>query len=269
MGNNKFKYDVVKESHVEAYEELPRCFLADTPEAAENLYKEYYTLLNNISYTYSISTKIDKYDLFGEALIGLARAKRDFDPTRSDNFKAFAIYKIKWALNEYVRKNSRSVAMPAYVRNANRHINALKETFEVHNLEMKLLYNAFEKGTLDLSWAKAGDFKNKLLNLFDNLVNAAERAKISVKELTDRAEYVPTDVPYDKYATCIEMLKEEDRRMELSLAVEDIKKHLTDIEVRVCEGIMQDKSYKEIAAEFGKTAPWVNQQLDKIRGKLS
>jgi len=264
MGKGKFKYDVVKGSSIGAYEELPRCFLADTPKDAEKLYKDYYTLLNNLSYTYSISTNIDKSDLFGEALIGLARAKRDFDPTRSDNFKAFALYKIKWALNECVRKNSRSVVMPAYVRNANRHIHVLKDTFEMHNLELKDLYNAFEQGTLDLSWAKAGPLKQKLFSLFNNLIKAAERAGISVKELAARAEHVPTDVPYDEYATCVEMLDDIDRKF----AIEDIKKLLTPIQVRVCEGIMQDKSYEEIAAEFGRTAPWVNQQLDKIRMKL-
>jgi RNA polymerase sigma factor (sigma-70 family) len=269
MSRNKFKYDVVKESQIEAYEELPKCFLADTPEAAEKLYKDYYTLLNNISYTYSISTNIDKSDLFGEALIGLARAKRDFDPTRSDNFRAFAIYKIKWALNEYVRKNSRSVVMPAYIRNANRHLDSLKESFELWGLDTKYLYSAIETGVLDMPWAKESLVKDKILAKFDLLVKGAKRAGITVKELVARAEYVPTDVPYDEYATCVEMLEEQTRQLSLSLKVKDIKKRLTPTEIRVCEGIMEDKTYEEIAAEFGKTAPWVNQQLDKIRGRLS
>jgi len=267
MGKGKFKYDVVKDSPVGAYEELPKCFLAETSEEAEKLYKDYYALLNNLSYTYSISTNIDKSDLFGEALIGLARANRDFDSTRSDNFKTFAIYKIKSALNEYVRKNSRSVTMPAYVRNANRHIMLLKSAFEMHNLEIRALQEAFESGSLDLSWAKESPFKEKLLSLFDKLVKAAKRASISVKELVDRAEYVPTDVPYNEHATCSEMIG-DDNELHMIMLIEDLKKKLTATEIRICEGIMEDKSYREIAKEFGNKASWVNYKLEKIREKL-
>jgi RNA polymerase sigma factor (sigma-70 family) len=269
MGKGKFKYDVVKGSSVGAYEELPRCFLADTPEEAEKLYKDYYTLLNNISYTYSISTNIDKSDLFGEALIGLARAKRDFDPTRSDNFKAFAIYKIKWALNEYVRKNSRSVIMPAYIRNANRQLTTLKESFNLWGLDTKYIDNAVETGVLDIPWAKESPLKEKIMAKFELLVKGAERAGITVKELVARAEYVPTDVPYDEYATCVEMLEEQTRKLHMSLKVKEMKRFLTPSEIRICEGIMEDKSYDEIAKEFGRTAPWVKQQLNKIKERLT
>jgi DNA-binding CsgD family transcriptional regulator len=43
---------------------------------------------------------------------------------------------------------------------------------------------------------------------------------------------------------------------------------MTPVEIRICEGIMEDKTYEEIADEFGFQASWVSYQLDKIRGKL-
>ena len=268
MGKGKFKYDVVKESSVGAYEELPKYFLADTPEKAEQLYKDHYTLLNNLSYTYSISTNIDKSDFFGEALVGLARANRDFDSERSNNFRTFAIYKIKSALNEYVRKNSRSVIMPAYIRNANRHIMLLKNVFETHNLNPEYLLEAFDVGILKMDWAKTSSLKWKIHALFDKLVKAAERASISVKELVSRAEFAPTDVKYDDYVNIEDITQQEGRRLQLAIIVENIKNNLTPIEIRICEGIMEDKTYETIAAEFGHKAPWVNQQLNRMRKKL-
>jgi len=268
MGKGKFKYDVVKGSSVGAYEELPKYFLADTPEEAEELYKDYYTLLNNLSYTYSISTKIDKSDLFGEALIGLARANRDFDSKRSENFKTFAIYKIKGALNEYVRKNSGAVVMPAYVRSANRHITSLKDIFEMYNLELKHLYKAFEIGEIDMSWANDCPLKDKILDLFNKVVKAAERAQITMKELVSRAEYAPVNVRYDDYADADEIVQQKEHRLEMALTIEKFKKHLTPVEISICEGIMEDRSYEEIAKQFNRTAPWINYKLSKMKEKL-
>lgn len=268
MVKGKFKYDVVKGSSIGAYEELPKCFLADTPEKAEKLYKDSYSLLNNLSYTYSITTNIDKSDLFGEALVGLARANRDFDPKRSNNFRTFAIYKIKTALNEYVRKNSRVVIMPAYLRHANRHIMLLKDAFDSYSLDKALLFDAFGTGDLKMNWAKNSPLKEKIQSLFDKLVKAAERAGISVKELVARAEFVPTEVRYNDYASAEDVVQENDQRLQSALLIENMKKYMTPIEIRICEGIMEDKTYEAIAAEFGHKAPWINQQLDKIRERL-
>lgn len=269
MARDKFKYDVIKESSVEAYEELPKHFLADTPEEAEELYKEYYALLNNLSYTYSLSTNIDKSDLFGESLVGLARAKRDFDPKRSNKFRTFAIYKIKSALNEYVRKNSMSIAAPAYIRNANRHVVLLKDAFESCGVDINYLSEAFELGKLETGPLKVTWLKLRAGNLFNKLSNGAARAGITVKELVRRAEHIPTDVRYDDYIDVEEINLQEKRRLEMALLIENMKSHLTQMEVQICEGIMEDKTYEEIAAGFGHKPPWVNQQLDKIRRKLA
>jgi len=243
MDKDKFKYDVIKESSVEPYEELPKHFLADTLEEAEELYNEFFALLNNLSYSYSISTGIDKADLFGQALVGLSRASRDYDDERSDKFKNFAIYKIKSALNDYVRKNRTAVVTPAYIANANRHIELLKDL----GVEP---YNLIRDKKLELEKVSSRWVKDKAVHLLKMLNNAANRANISTKELIRRAEFMPTVIRYDEYMSPDEILQENTDKMYLSLLVENIKDRMDKRELQIAEGVMNGKSYEQIGEEL-------------------
>ena len=243
MDKDKFKYDVIKESSVEPYEELPKHFLADTLEEAERLYNEFFTLLNNLSYSYSISTGIDKADLFGQALVGLSRASSDYDNKRSDKFKNFAIYKIKSALNDYVRKNRVAVVTPAYVSNANRHIVLLKDL----GVEP---YNLIKDKRSELKKVSSRWVKSKVIHLLEMLDSAASRANISTKELIRRAEFVPTVIRYNEYMSPDEILQENTDKMHLTLLVESIKSHMNERELQIAEGVMGGKSYEEIGEEL-------------------
>ena len=158
--------------------------------------------------------------------------------------------------------------MPAYIRNANRHIMLLKNTFEMHNLSMEYLLESFDKGALKMTWAKEGPLKEKIQSLFSVLANGAQRAGISVKELVARAEHAPVDVKYSDYADIGDIMQQQNQRLQSAIIIESLKKLMTPEEIRVCEGIMEDKTYEEIAEEFGHKAPWVHQQLVKIREKL-
>jgi len=243
MDKDKFEYDVVKESSVEAYEELPKHFLADTLEEAEGLYNKFFSLLNNLSYSYSISTGMDKADLFGQALVGLAKASKNYDAKRSPNFKNFAIYQIKSALNEYVRKNKGAVIIPAYITNANRHIKLLKDLgVDPHKL--------IDNERSELKKVSSEWVKSKADHLLEMLENAAERASISVKELIRRAEFVPTIIRYDEYINPEEILQENTDRMHMTLLVENIKNHMDERELQIAEGVMSGKSYGQIGEEL-------------------
>ncbi len=274
MKKDKFRYDIIKESQIEAYEEFPKHFLADTLEEAEGLYKEYHKLLNIISYNYSSASKIDKGDLFGEALVGLARAKRDYEEDRGAKFKTFALYKIKTALNEYVRKNSMSITVPAYIRNANRHLEALKSIFNFCNIDENILHESFEGDKFKFFYSIVneggfGKLGEKAKNLFGNITKAASRANISAKELVKRAEFVPTDVEYDDYLNSSDIIKTEEDRLLMALFVENIKPYMTATQLTIAEYIMDgEKTYKEIGKEFGHSDAWVRQELDKLRNTL-
>jgi RNA polymerase sigma factor (sigma-70 family) len=247
-----YKYDVLKQTVVHETEEMPAYFIADTQEEAEKLYEDYSKILNGLSYTYSQSTGIEKSDLFGEALIGLGRAYRDFDPKRSNNFKNFAILKIKDALNEYTRKNSTSISVPAYIKNANSKINKLKE-----------LLNKDYIG--DLNNLPKNENIEKLIKLLENI---AERAGIETSKLLERAEFIPSNVIYDdNYITNFSNQVEEET--EKILMVRQLLDSMDETERAIAEGIMNGKTYEEIAQEHNKTAPWVIYKIKKFKERLS
>lgn len=265
MVEDKFKYNIVKESSVEAYEELPQHFLADTPEEAEELYSKFYYLLNALSYSYSIQTNLHKSDLFGEALIGLARAKRDFDPQRSDKFKTFAIYKMKSAMNEYVRKNITSTTVPAYIRHAHRQITLLQDLCDLGAEE---LHNSAESDAPDLSKMHSVWAKKKAVELFSNLQKAAIRAGISTAELVRRAEFTANDVRYDDYLDPDDVENDTENRLQTALFVEDIKTVMTDRELLIADGIMDGKSLREIGGDLSVSHNTVRNDLIKLKKRL-
>jgi len=267
MDKDTFKYDIVRESSVETYEELPNHFLADTVEEAEQLYKEFYTLLNGLSYSYSLYTKVDKSDLFGEALIGLARASRDFDPTRSDKFKIFAIYKIKSALNEYIRRNMSAVSIPAYVKRANKHIGLLKNLFEACGMRNDTLYEIIkEKASINImpsAW-----LNDQVGDLLKMLKNNAKHSSMTLEKLIRRAEFIPTDMIYDEYITPEEAVTEEKNSLQLTLFIDSIKQYMNTREQDIVERILNGENNRQIGDHYRITGVRIGQILKGIGKKL-
>jgi RNA polymerase sigma factor (sigma-70 family) len=246
-----YKYDIVKQTAVYEYENMPEFFLADTMEEAEKLFSEFSKILNMLSYTYSIATGIDKSDLFGEALIGLGRASRDFDKGRSESFKNFAIVKIKTALNEYVRKNSLPVTIPNYILSAHKIIKMLKKELETDFIDR----------VEDLP-----DKNNQLVLL----KRAAERARITLEELIKRSEFIPSDIEYNECfdIDALSLFEEDQDKVFKMLTVKKLLSLMDETEKQIAEGIMEGKSYNEIGAEFNKTDGWVIYKLNKFKERL-
>ena len=118
------------EEEVMEDEWFPQHFLASNAEDAENLYKEYTHYLKMFASKYALYTGLDEDDLFQEAVIGLARASRDFEAERSDEFRTFAIYKIKDALREFVSSQSSDISIPQYIQDAAKLIIKLRKVIE-------------------------------------------------------------------------------------------------------------------------------------------
>jgi RNA polymerase sigma factor (sigma-70 family) len=267
MDKDTFKYDIVRESSVEKYEELPEHFLADTIEEAEQLYKEFYALLNNLSYSYSLYTKIDKSDLFGEALIGLARASRDFDPKRSNKFKIFAIYKIKSALNEYVRRNMSAVVIPAYIKRANKHIGLLRNLFEACNMPENTLYKIIEED-VDCNVMPSAWLNDQVRDLLEKLKNNAKNSRIPIQKLVERAGYIPTDVIYDEWLTPEEAATEERNKLHITLFIDNIKQYMNKREQDIVERILNGQNNRQIGDYYKITGVRVGQILKAIGKRL-
>lgn len=257
-----FKFDIVTQSVVNISETMPKHFLADTPKEADAIYSQYESMLNGWAYSYATSTGLSRADLFGEALIGLARAYRDWDMDRGGSFRTYAIYKVKDALNEFVRVNSATISVPAYIKKANANLCEIKSICESYQISWETL--AVEQDIPD-----SFDMQDAIrcAELVENLINAAKRAKVDYVKFIDRIMYIPENADFSD-----QMSPEEHERkqqlLEAALIVEKLKTHMNDDEFDICDGIMNDKSFEQIGMELGKSKAWVSDKLKKLRKKI-
>lgn len=259
-----YKYDVVSKSIVDRFEDMPKCFLADTREEAEKIYEDFEYTLNNFAYSYSISTGVDKADLFREALIGLARANRDWDPNRSSDFRNYAIYRIKDALNECVRDNCAAVSIPAYIKKANANLKELKDICESYsNSWQTLVYEQEVPIEMEVSDAV------RCSKLVSNIAAAADRAKVEYDKFIDRIEMLPEETEYsDEHKQGHYDANRAQEIFEAAIVVEKLKQHMTEEEIKICDGIMLDKSYDQIGKEMGKSKAWVSDKLKAMKDRI-
>ena len=257
-----FKFDIMTQSVVNVVEEMPKYFLAETPEEAIEIYNQYKDLLNGWAYSYSVSTRLNRSDLFGEALIGLARACRDWQQDRSNDFKAYASFKIRDALNEFVMDNAAAISVPAYIKKANVNLVGIKSICKHYNIDWR---------TLVISQKIPPEFNErdieKCKKLIDNLINAAIRAKVEYEKFIYRVECVPQNIDYSDQRT-LETDQRRQEQIEAALIVDKLKIYMDEDELAICNGIMEDKSYDQISSEMGKSKTWVSIKLSGLRDKI-
>lgn len=257
-----YKFSVVKQDRVDNIEGFPKHFLGDTLDEAEEVYKENKRLLDSFAYSYSVTTGLDKHDLFGHALIGLAKAKRDWDPKRSENFKTFAIFNIKDELNEALRQNCASVVIPSYIKKAASNVNAVASICAKYGVGPgKVVYcREIPKGFNDWDTLRCK-------KLFDVLEAAAKRAKVDYEKFIERVFCVPEEVSYEDQIGP-EKTERDQQLLEAAMLVEQLKSHMDDDELTICTGIMADRTYEEIGEELGKSPAWVFKKLQSFRNRV-
>lgn len=252
---NGFKFDIIKQTIVIQPETMSKYFLADTPEEAEVLYNRYSSLLNALAYNYAIATGLQKDDLFSEALIGLGRAYRDWDINRSDDFKMYAIFRIKDALNEFTRSNTASVTVPSYIKKSHNHITELKTIFAKYNIS---IHDKCISTKMEIS------DKHRSIYLISKLKNAADRAKVDYRKFIERVEYIPRDHAFDE-----DTIPNNDKRsLETALIIKKLQTYMNETELTICKGIMEGLSYEIIGQKFNKNSVWVRRILDKLRDRI-
>lgn len=241
----------------------PDFFLGDTPEEAEQIYSEFAQVLNQIARSYAVVSGLPREDLFGEAVMALADAKQAYDPSGGRrNFKTFAIYRVKWALNSYVHENSATVRAPLYLCVANGYINSIKYLLNKYSLTHDELHEVlFTESALTCKYEEARKYLDKLREL-------ATRHKLDYDSLIDRAEFLPTDVRLTDYESPSDMLERENEMMRAALVVNQMKEHMDEVELSIAEGIMEGKTLKEIANDHQKSHEWVRQKLLALKKRL-
>jgi len=257
-----YKFDVVTKTILKKIEDMPKYFLADTPEEAESLYIRFEKILNAFAYSYSVSTNLQKGDLFGEALIGLARAYRDWDPSRSDNFEVYAKFVIRDTLNEFVKDNSSIITVPSYIKKANSNLEKIKSLCKNYGVSWKHY-------VIDMNAPPEmnSDDAIKYSKMIGYIADAANRAKVSYVKFVERIEFLPENTEYVDQ-TPLEIYKRNSEVLEASIIVGKLKEYMTDQELLICDGIMQDKSLEEIGGDIGKSKSWVSDKLKKLKTKI-
>lgn len=232
----EYKFDIVKQEIVETQEDMLPYLLGDTPGEAEEIYQQFEKKLNGFAKAYAAVSKLEKHDLFSEALIGLGRAVRDFDNNRSDNFNTYAIYRIKEALDEYTRGMSVVVSIPAYIKKAN------------------TLIKRIEDKTLS---------KDKCKEASKLLKKAAKRAEITTAELIKRARVLPSNVRFDE-----DHINMEEHKIANVLAIKKLFEKMTMREKQIAERIMDGYTQAMIAEDLKITDTAVSLTLKGFRNKL-
>lgn len=263
-------YDVISQTPVAGEGEVfLDYFLGDTQEEAEKIYNEFSWRLNIMANSYSQWSGVDKADLFGEGLTGLARAVRDYDSERG-TFLTFAIYKVKNALNECCRKNSSIVSIPAYIRTAHMYITNIKGILEACSLDpddiTKMLMGGYARTTADMMMVN-GDF-DRLDAEFNKLNTLARNSKVPYDNLIKNAEFIPSNVCFDESQSQEEMDERNKQLIAAALLVSKLEEHMTDLERQIANYIMEGKTYNEIGEVYDRSGVWVRLQLDEMKRRF-
>jgi len=200
--HEKFKRDpetnkVVKDENGEPvmlvegidYGKFPANFIAETKEEAVKIYGKYLRTLQLLAHRYSGLTGLAAEDLIQEGTIGLARASRDFEECRSDNFSIFAIYKIKDAMREFVTSQGSDMRAPQYVKDTLRLVNKLKRVISsAESIDFCSLLDIWQ---MSRKYRDNKEIGKDIEQIRESLYNLASRSCTVVEELIERAESTP------------------------------------------------------------------------------
>jgi len=98
---------------------LKSCPAKNTQE--EEDLRMYVRLILSIAKAY-IRTRVEYEDLVMAGIVGLLEARQKFDPSRSDNFKAYAAMRIQGEIYSYYQKNVRLVSVPTHISKASSYV---------------------------------------------------------------------------------------------------------------------------------------------------
>lgn len=235
-------------------------FLGDTIEEAKETHDSFVEIINSISREYSISTGIDKKELFNEAFIALSRAKVNFIETNGIPFVKYAKFSIRMHLNDYIRHNS-TIRIPRYIKRAIVLLRRLNNVLGANGCEITAEdYILNYTSPISLTEKEYSKY-NELMSYLKNI---ASRANISLEKLIKRSIYIPCI----KSDTDCELLEVSQTDALTKILVADLFEKLTEEEKIIANGIMEGKSKKAIAKEMNKSDTWVNSKLKEVGRKL-
>jgi len=250
-------------------------FIANTAEESKVLMEKFDRDIHVLAAKGHMLTGTDINDLKQEGLIGLARANRDFEQSRSEDFRIFAIYKIKDAMREFITKQASNVKIPQYIKDAIQLIESLKKVMgqvtDIRYLSYTGIWEFSEKTKTDQE-----SVQKKIDDIRSSLTNLANRSHSAVTQLLERAEMMPkhaVDMSDYVLTETTNVFDEENKMVDLIYnreLIEDLYSILDESEIsllwkRFVEGI----TVRDLAPEMGIAPETIvvrtNNILDKVR----
>lgn len=253
-------------------EKFSKHFIADTIEEAEHLLKEYEKDISFLSNKLSAITGVDKEDLCQEGIIGLARAKRDFELERSEKFRIYAIYKIKDALREYITTQASNVRVPQYVKNAAILTESLQKSLEKVDGRKRLTFADIWMASeyyKDNSPEGKESLIEDIVKIRQSIQNLADRSHTSVIQLLDRAELSPASSPEIIYTNLDAMAIVDDSAFSNTVFVEEIKESLPEEDYDLLyRHYVGGETLRELSGPFGVTAETLCIRIQNLKDSL-
>lgn len=152
--------------------------------------KNYIKLILTIARSY-VRTRVEYEDLVMAGVIGLLEARKNYDVSRSPNFKAYAGMCIMGNIYQYCHNNSRLLSVPTHIAKASWYIEkiyrllsaATKDTLTQEELdEMALNYNNPLNGLSEEFANKVRHSKDRINSIARNSSQTYEKLAIIAKE---------------------------------------------------------------------------------------
>lgn len=254
------EYTILTKKPVKSQEDLPCYFLGQTIEQAESLYGQFEKTLNDLARTFAAKSGLELPDLFGEALVGLAKAARDWDSKRSGDFKTYAIYRIKDTLREFVRKNRAIVSIPSYVKKAERNLDIIRNVCRNYGVDPIALAKQRE-----IPQNFVDDDIVKCVTALGNLMRASNRAGMDYATFISRVEVAACSI--EEVLTDVDAIGSE-RDPDLVVLVGQLQTIMSDEERAMCDGLMVGETLQEIGVRTGLSPAGVHKKLLTLRERL-
>lgn len=149
----------------------------------------YKRLISKMAHKY-VRSRVEYDDLVQEALYGLALACRDFDPSRSEDFHTYAIYRMKGRMYEYCIGNESPIYVPTQVAKAASYVKQMQRLLGREPLvsdEAELVMEVILTKEHPVEKTLAAAPKEALSELKRKLGNIATNSKVEYSVLAAQA----------------------------------------------------------------------------------
>ena len=221
MTDNKNNENVVEERLNDLSDDTSALPETAKQDIQQNIEK-YKRLIHKMARKY-VRNRVEYEDLIQEALFGLMLACRDFDPSRSNDFHTYAIYRMKGKMYEYCIGNENPIYVPTHVAKAASYVKQMQRLLDKEpqfSTEATLVTEIISVREHEAEEKLHPSFRYNLSELKLKLGNIAHNSKMEYENLTRLAmeslSLVVSDDILSKYPKETDLVDEIVSNKELS-----------------------------------------------------